>query len=111
MDERLEALLNRAGNTLSDLPTFRDWEKTPNDVKEERRHTLRTYAAESGWHKSDAYVMHLADIIDRLEWALSNTLDKLDVYEGLVATLAEYGTDGITFSDSEEEEEDEDAVD
>lgn len=114
MDKRLEELLNRAGNTISDLPTFKDWERLPNEVKEERRHLLHTYAAESGWHKSDAYVMHLADIIDRLEWALSNALDRLDVYEGLVATLAEYGPEGITFTDPEEEEEEEeieDAVD
>lgn len=111
MEDRLEILLNKANNTLSDLPTNEDWENMPSEVRDEKKRELRERIAEMGWHKSDAYILHLTDVIDRLEWALDNTLKKLEIYEDLVKTLYVYGPDGITFTDPEEEEEAEDEMD
>lgn len=85
-DERLEALLNRAGQTISDLPkgyllTSKDgknlsdvacqWfidEDAPEGVALRNIVSIPLYQ----------YILHLTDIIDRLEWALENVCGERD---------------------------------
>ena len=76
-DERIEKLLNRFGQTISDLPKA-------NDYKRNRRMIKTMISAENcadDWYNPDcsydfyqyaypAYICHLADIIDRMEIAL-----------------------------------------
>ena len=62
--DRIEKLLNRAGQTISDIG---------NTVYLSENENLIDYATRSRGHAQDA-VMHLTDIIDRLEWALDKTL-------------------------------------
>lgn len=97
MPDHLEELLNRANNTLSDLPDFKAWERLSSEEKEEKTKHLREYISDLGWHQSDAYILHLTDIIDRLAWALDNTLLQLEAYNELVKSLAEYGPSSIRF--------------
>lgn len=76
-DERIEKLLNRFGQTISDLPKA-------NDYKYNRKLIKPIISAEKcvdDWYDPDhsydfyqyaypAYICHLADIIDRMEIAL-----------------------------------------
>lgn len=77
-DERIENLLQAYGQTISDLPTA-------NDCKRQHRHIPHMNAAmdaavdwydpdseEEYFYAMEAYVCHLSEIIDRMEWALSN---------------------------------------
>ncbi len=77
-DERIEELLNRHHQTISDLPTPKDYihnnfmlatslmiERYIEDWCDpvtEAEYELGIYA----------YICHLTDIIDRMEWALNN---------------------------------------
>lgn len=72
-DERLEELLNKAGQTISDLPARYD----------EYAHRLAAYRAEQWskkitWRQYTDYILHLTDVIDRLEWALDNVTRERD---------------------------------
>lgn len=72
-DERLEALLNRAGQTISDLKplslnTQYYWGADSN---------LVDYASKSREY-AQKVVMHLTDIIDRMEIALENVIGERD---------------------------------
>lgn len=72
-DERLEELLNKAGQTISDLPTGYD----------EYAHSLAADRAEQWskkitWRQYTDYILHLTDVIDRLEWALDKTVRERD---------------------------------
>lgn len=78
-DERLEALLNRAGQTISDLP--KDYLDT---------NCIRAYAGVQEWrsennlstqHDCEKYILHLTDIIDRMETALENVCGERDYLE------------------------------
>ena len=69
-DERIEALLNRAGQTISDLPKSYPYGQIGD--------AFNTAHIWNGWRGKasayGAYILHLTDIIDRLEWALDKTL-------------------------------------
>ena len=87
-DKRIEELLNRAGQTISDLP------------KGDGRHFIydkelrkRADIVQMEWHGIKAnrlvdvvdevnmlldYIMHLTDVIDRFEWALENVCNERD---------------------------------
>ena len=72
-DERLEALLNRAGQTISDLPERYD-ERLFNDV-------TRVADAWSKWTSPcprAEYILHLTDVIDRMETAMENVIGERD---------------------------------
>ena len=79
-DERIEALLNRAGQTISDLP------KTQTDYAYRRDLLGRAYIAATAWHGRlnngtydlADYILHLADVIDRMETALENVCGERD---------------------------------
>ena len=67
-DERIEELLNRAGQTISDLPKR---------YRQEHRNTAFDAADKFGGSLSmtqnfEDYILHLTDIIDRMETALDN---------------------------------------
>ena len=80
-DERIEKLLNRFGQTISDLPKGRDY--IHND--ELWVHLKKTEAQAFDWLNAEllgefdffglrAYICHLADVIDRMETALETAL-------------------------------------
>lgn len=86
-DERIEALLNRAGQTISDLPKG-DGKHLIYD-KELRK---GADVAQRAWHgigegyvdivddlyMHQDYILHLTDVIDRMEAALDNALNLHD---------------------------------
>ena len=85
-DERLEQLLNRAGQTISDLPKSDGIHLTyDRDSRSNARQEVFAYAKKSGYvdvidclamHQD--YILHLTDVIDRLEWALDNVTRERD---------------------------------
>ena len=81
-DERIEKLLNEFGQTISDLPSSDG-------------HTYQLFNTVMGWYDPSAkeevdwasqyyleacecYICHLADVIDRMEWALNNAKVRWD---------------------------------
>lgn len=82
-NERLEKLLNRAGQTISDLPT---WGGDMRRLGRAKREAL----TEMGFRWTDSptisadeiplteYILRLAGIIDRMEWALENVIGERD---------------------------------
>lgn len=79
-DERLESLLNRAGQTISDLPG--DYETAKLRGIADVIHDWRPYDPNDGPKAIlDAYrkyILHLTDIIDRMETALENVCGERD---------------------------------
>lgn len=69
-DERIEKLLNRAGQTISDLPS-------PIDYTIEQEELAMEAAADFG-SGLEAYILHLVDVIDRMETALENVCGERD---------------------------------
>lgn len=79
--DRIEKLLNRAGQTISDLPkrTADCMPYSPEQCLEAHREAViwnREYGA-SVLQIDEQYILHLTDVIDRLEWALDKTLREL----------------------------------
>lgn len=90
-DERIDALLNRFGQTISDLPK-------PNKVEMGKRcyaypvnHIFNVSKAVESWEPFESemptgmiigrykdYICHLADVIDRMEVALETALRVID---------------------------------
>lgn len=73
-DERIEALLNRAGQTISDLPKR---------YEQEHRNTAFDAADHFGGslcmtQNFEDYILHLTDVIDRMETALENVCGERD---------------------------------
>ena len=103
-DERIEKLLNRAGQTISDLPepselSFAYSGKLEEAYSEAMKFSKDEEAKEYGYTElmlSD-YIMHLTDIIDHFEWALENTCNERDYLRrtvcGLCSNFREDGPD------------------
>lgn len=74
-DERLEQLLNRAGQTISDLPKRYTEDEERNAVD-----ASYAWAGEEGerFVTPIDYILHLTDVIDRMEWALDTVLNERD---------------------------------
>jgi hypothetical protein len=74
-DERLEQLLNRAGQTISDLP-----KAYTEEAEREAVDASYVWAGEDGecFITPIDYILHLTDVIDRLEWALDNVTRERD---------------------------------
>lgn len=80
-DERIEKLLNRAGQTISDLPK-------PSAVVYAYPKDMRRYIPDvaARWHGRlnygscdlEDYILHLTDVIDRMETALENVCGERD---------------------------------
>ena len=73
-DERIEKLLNRAGQTISDLPKR---------YEQEHRNTAFDAADKFGGSLAmtqnfEDYILHLTDVIDRMETALENVCGERD---------------------------------
>ena len=73
-DERIENLLNRAGQTISDLPKR---------YEQEHRNTAFDAADHFGGslcmtQNFEDYILHLTDVIDRMETALENVCGERD---------------------------------
>lgn len=73
-DERIEELLNKAGQTIMDLPLFYSAEERQ-QAKAAVRERMSSRLFVSATDYQDM-VLHLTDVIDRLEWALSNQLTR-----------------------------------
>lgn len=80
-DERIEKLLNRFGQTISDLPI----QKTAGYAYK-RSHIGKAYETATKWHgrvnsrslDTGDYICHLADVIDRMEAALETAALAID---------------------------------
>lgn len=73
-DERIEKLLNRFGQTISDLP-----KTTEEGHAYDSQHRIDANTAARKWGRmarpmSDDYICHLTDIIDRMEIALETAV-------------------------------------
>ena len=85
-DERLEALLNRAGQTISDLPKAYSLSTIEaKDIQETACQWLISEGAPEGVALRNLvsiplyqYILHLTDVIDRMEWALENVCGERD---------------------------------
>ena len=80
-DERIEKLLNRFGQTISDLPKVNDYKYNRSLI----RSIISAEKSVDEWYDPDhsydfyqyaypAYICHLADIIDRMEIALETAV-------------------------------------
>lgn len=104
-DQRIEKLLNRAGQTISDLPKSDGKHFTYNlGPRQEAEHAVFAFERTSGcadiidclsMHQD--YILHLTDIIDRMETALENVCGERDylrhVVCGLCTNFREDGAD------------------
>ncbi|MBR2679837.1 MAG: hypothetical protein IKE23_03630 [Exiguobacterium sp.] len=90
-NERLEALLNRAGQTISDLPKkgMEVSEPYPLDACPKANGAAWDWYLNIGSDMDDydstrtklvlkQYILHLTDIIDRMEWALEDVIGERD---------------------------------
>lgn len=114
-DERLEALLNRAGQTISDLP--RKWSTCVSEPYTGEQ-CYKAHGAAWAWYVGEdlravpelerhettrdrmvlrQYILHLTDIIDRMETALENVCGERDYLRhvacGLCFAFREGGED------------------
>ena len=91
-DERIEKLLNRFGQTISDLP-----KPTEEDYAYEEEHRRAAREAAMNWSDMNYaagsflkdYICHLADVIDRLEIALETAAKWADCSTCAVEYLEE----------------------
>lgn len=72
-DERIEALLNRAGQTISDLP-----DKYDEMAIDAAADTAEAWSHRITWRRYVDYILHLTDVIDRMETALENVCGERD---------------------------------
>lgn len=83
-NERLEVLLNRAGQTISDLPTWggdmRRLGRAKREALTEMGYRWTDYSPTLGWDEIPLteYILRLAGIIDRMETALENVCGERD---------------------------------
>lgn len=96
-DERIEALLNRAGQTISDLPRKGTEASEPYPLSA----CPKANGAAWGWYLDiggdmddydstrtklvlKQYILHLTDVIDRMETALENVIGERDYLMAVV---------------------------
>ena len=94
-DKRIEELLNRAGQTISDLPQSDGRHLTyDRELRSNAEHQVFAFAGQSGYvdvidclamHQD--YIIHQAEIIDRLETALENLLNLKDRHVHIVSNV------------------------
>lgn len=73
-DERLEKLLNRAGQTISDLP-----KRYEQSLRNDAFDAADKFGGSIGMTLNfEDYILHLTDIIDRMETALENVCGERD---------------------------------
>ena len=83
-DERIEKLLNRFGQTVSDLP-----KPTSKQYAYKASHNINAAFAARDWENNESfpsvcdltdYICHLADVIDRMEVALETATNTMDCH-------------------------------
>lgn len=92
-DERIEKLLNKAGQTISDLPKPQtaSYAYSRSDLRKADTEATEWHGRlNSGAFDTADYILHLTDVIDRLEWALDNVTRERDYLKKL---LVEEGCD------------------
>lgn len=94
-DERLEKLLNKSGQTISDLPKGNRKEGAYPGQKVSAMQAVCQFdrmldVSDIGILNCLDYILHLTDVIDRLEWALDNMTRERDYLKNL---LVEEGGD------------------
>lgn len=82
-DERLEKLLNKAGQTISDLPKGNRKEGAYPGQKVSAMQAVCQFdrmldVSDFGILNCLDYILHLTDVIDRMEWALDNVTRERD---------------------------------
>lgn len=107
-NERLEALLNRAGQTISDLPTWGGDMRRLGRAKREALTEMGDRWTDSQTISADEmplleYILKLTDIIDRMEWALDKTIRERD-YLARRPGDADCDCDNCVYSDVNEAE-------
>ena len=104
-DERIEKTLNRAGQTISDLP--KGYLLNAGEAKAIQGVACRWFIDEDAPEGVGLrnlvsiplyqYIMHLTDVIDRFEWALENVCNERDYLRralcGLCSNFHEDGAD------------------
>lgn len=100
-DERIEELLNRAGQTISDLPRKQGESVSEPYSGEDCQKANGTawrwylnvdtdmddYDSTRSKYVLKQYILHLTDIIDRMEWALENVLNLKDRHVHIVSNV------------------------
>ena len=76
-DKRIENLLNMANNTMADLPKHGEYRMESINAAFTAVDEWAGVQAAGNLAEYAEYICHLADVIDRLEWALTNTLQEL----------------------------------
>ena len=90
-DERLEALLNRAGQTISDLPK-RYEQAVRNNAFDAADHFGGSLSMTQNF---EDYILHLTDVIDRMETALEN---QVTLHEHLIHVIGNADIpDGVSY--------------
>ena len=67
-NDRIEALLNRRGQTMADIPH--------SDVTENAKRAVAEMYGGYSEENALRYIGHCAEVIDRLEWALDRSVNK-----------------------------------
>lgn len=100
-DERIEKTLNRAGQTISDLPRANgigmpygvaNYEPLLKEASD-----FMQFNAPAGFEVFNViqYALHLTDVIDRLEWALEN---QVTLHENLMHVIGNADIpDGVSY--------------
>lgn len=94
-DERLEILLNRAGQTISDMPESDGKHLTyDRETRSGARKAAYDFAHQTGYidvidclAMYEDYILHLTDIIDRMEWALDKVIRERDYLKRRLSCL------------------------
>lgn len=91
-DEHLEQLLNRAGQTISDLPKGNRKEGAYPGQKVRAMQAVCQFdrmldVSDVGILNCLDYILHLTDVIDRMEWALENVIGERDYLEKRLADV------------------------
>lgn len=80
-DKRIEELMNRAGQTISDLPKAYSYDQMIKAEETVTAYLAKLYPDDPIRNEPENYlwfILHLTDIIDRLEWALENVCGERD---------------------------------
>lgn len=93
-DKRIEELLNRAGQTISDLPRKQGEPYSGENCQKANGTAWRWYLnVDTDMDDYDStrskfvlklYILHLTDVIDRMEWALEN---QVTLHENLMHVI------------------------
>ena len=77
-DERIEKLLNRFGQTISDLTQPNEGNKCCYSFEDRLAAEKESCKWHNGWADHRDYICHLADVIDRMETALETAALAID---------------------------------